>query len=646
MIPFPTHALCVAALLTGLAAASGTADAAVYYVANTGADGQEGRSPDRAWQTLARVNAAGLKPGDRVLFRCGDTWRGQLVPKSGGPEGPVTYGAFGSGPKPLLLGSVAKNDPAGWREQGGSIWMTTDHAMVGANRLPNPIFAKDMAGWALHTEQGAAAEIARDLEDFDSAPASLRVQCTVSGHRGNHIQLVVGPLRIERGRMYRLSFRAKASRPISLLSPTLHKNGPPWTEYSPSLPLGWNRLGARWTLCTQFYEATVTAEDARLTFYLGTRLPANTTLHLDTVEFAEATAPELLWCDVGNIIFDDGAACGVKVFQERELNASGKYWYDENQHLVKLCSVRNPAEEHRKIECALRTHIISQSHTHHVVYEGLALRYGAAHGIGGGDTHHIVVRDCEFGFIGGGDQYGGGRTVRFGNGVEFWGSAHDNLVERCLFYEIYDAALTNQNDGQREEQYNLCYRYNVIANSEYSFEYWNRPADSRTWNIRFENNTCVGAGHGWGHVQRPDPSGRHLCFYDSPAAAEKIVIRNNIFFKAKGNAFYAPGWDDTALASLAMDHNCWFQDAGTMIHLKRADYAMGGFARYQARHKLDQDSLAADPLLLDPVARDFHLKVGSPCIDHGTEAGTIADFEGTPVPQGDAPDIGAYEHRP
>ena len=60
----------------------------------------------------------------------------------------------------------------------------------------------------------------------------------------------------------------------------------------------------------------------------------------------------------------------------------------------------------------------------------LALKYGAAHGIGGRNTHHITSRNCDFGYIGGGDQIGGDRTVRFGNGVEFWGDAHDNLVER------------------------------------------------------------------------------------------------------------------------------------------------------------------------------------------------------------------------
>jgi predicted dehydrogenase len=49
----------------------------------------------------------------------------------------------------------------------------------------------------------------------------------------------------------------------------------------------------------------------------------------------------------------------------------------------------------------------------YVIYEDLDLRYGGAHGIGGGSTHHIIVKDCDLLYIGGGDQFGGDRTVRY-----------------------------------------------------------------------------------------------------------------------------------------------------------------------------------------------------------------------------------------
>ena len=124
-----------------------------------------------------------------------------------------------------------------------------------------------------------------------------------------------------------------------------------------------------------------------------------------------------------------------------------------------------------------------------------------------------MIRDCDVAWIGGGHQFTGpdGKPIRFGNGIEFWENAYDNLVEGCRIWEIYDAALTNQG-SQNNSQINITYRDNVIWNSEYSFEYWNRGPESTTRNIRFEHNTCVNAGLGWGHAQRRIPTAATSCF--------------------------------------------------------------------------------------------------------------------------------------
>jgi len=49
-------------------------------------------------------------------------------------------------------------------------------------------------------------------------------------------------------------------------------------------------------------------------------------------------------------------------------------------------------------------------------------------------------------------------------------------------------------------------------------------------------------------------------------------------------------------------------------------------------------------VFLDPDARDFHLKNGSPAIDAGMDLGLTKDHDGRIVPIGAAPDIGAYEY--
>ena len=52
-----------------------------------GDDAQDGLKPETAWRSLTRVNRASLAPGDQVLFRRGQAWRGQLLPRSGEASG-------------------------------------------------------------------------------------------------------------------------------------------------------------------------------------------------------------------------------------------------------------------------------------------------------------------------------------------------------------------------------------------------------------------------------------------------------------------------------------------------------------------------------------------------------------------------------
>lgn len=55
-------------------------------------------------------------------------------------------------------------------------------------------------------------------------------------------------------------------------------------------------------------------------------------------------------------------------------------------------------------------------------------------------------------------------------------------------------------------------------------------------------------------------------------------------------------------------------------------------------------NLAMDPLFANAPANDFRLTSGSPAINGGTDIGITTDFAGSiTVPQGGAPDIGAYE---
>ncbi len=584
------------------------AQARTFYVdATRGDDAKDGLKPESAWRSLAQVNHASLSPGDRVLFRRGQMWRGQLVPQSGDTHGVITYGAFGEGNKPVLLGSVAADRPQNWEPAGKGLWETAPLRFE-----PAGVLADLQPGhWTLHQESGASCVLTQEKQATDGA-TMLRLDSRNPGTRANHLQLSFPGLTVREGEYYLFTFQAKATRPFAPASVSLMKNGPPWTSYA-AAETALSPIGTNWTEHTIRFHVGRDANDARLTVFLGGALPADGTLWLRPERITKARCNQAtpLSVDVGNIIFDQGKTTGVKKWSEAELRQDGDYLYDARSWQVKLRSDSNPALRHQSIELALRKHIIEQGGRGYVTYENLDLRYGAAHGIGGGGTHHITVRGCDISFVGGGHQLTrpDGHPVRFGNGIEFWSGAHDCLVEDCRIWEIYDAALTNQGDGTNVQE-NITYRRNVIWNSEYSFEFWNRGPESLTRNILFEHNTCVDAGLGWAHGQRPDPNGRHLMFYDNSSATTNVVIRYNIFCRATDSLLRLQGRDWTA--ALTMDYNCWFQPRGAWVLWGNQNVGADGFADFMHRRGLDLHSCMTDPKFVDAAQRNYSLAPDSP----------------------------------
>ena len=85
------------------AAAGGT----VYYVSPTGNDANSGTSPCAPWQSMTKVDSAGLGPGDTVAFQGGQTFTAPLSPfsnESGARAQPLTFTSYGSGQAQLAGG--------------------------------------------------------------------------------------------------------------------------------------------------------------------------------------------------------------------------------------------------------------------------------------------------------------------------------------------------------------------------------------------------------------------------------------------------------------------------------------------------------------------------------------------------------------
>lgn len=83
-----------------------------YYVdSRSGDDASSGSSPSSAWKTLAKVNGTTFQSGDRIFFRSGSSWTGQLWPKgSGTAEHPIIIDKYGGEILPVINGAGLAED--------------------------------------------------------------------------------------------------------------------------------------------------------------------------------------------------------------------------------------------------------------------------------------------------------------------------------------------------------------------------------------------------------------------------------------------------------------------------------------------------------------------------------------------------------
>jgi len=90
-----------------------------YYLSGSGNDLDKGTSPETSWRSIDRLNSQKLQAGDSILFRCGDTFSGEIAVKtSGTAKKPISYSAFGVGTNPIITGAI---EIANWEIAGRNI---------------------------------------------------------------------------------------------------------------------------------------------------------------------------------------------------------------------------------------------------------------------------------------------------------------------------------------------------------------------------------------------------------------------------------------------------------------------------------------------------------------------------------------------
>jgi hypothetical protein len=202
------------------------------------------------------------------------------------------------------------------------------------------------------------------------------------------------------------------------------------------------------------------------------------------------------------------------------------------------------------------------------VFEDLAFKYSGVHGFATIDAHHIVMRRCDFDYIGG-VVWDRPLKIRLGNAFELWNDCHDVTMEDCRCYEVYDSCFTHQGPG---EACPVAYNLRVTGNR---FEKYGMAAyearDKVTAGMLFADNVCLDAGLGFSMQDEtpprrseiwPQPMGHHLFIWRMPAGSEggRTEVKNNTFGAAPYGAHVYSIVSSEAEAQFEFEGNAYVSD--------------------------------------------------------------------------------------
>lgn len=316
--------------------------------------------------------------------------------------------------------------------------------------------------------------------------------------------------------------------------------------------------------------------------------------------------------EVCNLVFNCGGSCGILRWELDDLRSPGDWYYSgfgkqqQGGDTLYLCSPTNPGRTYNGIECVLWGQRKLAGGERHIIIENLSFQNSGVHGYQEFHVQDVVIRDCDFRFIGGA-VWNRERRIRFGNAVELWDGARDVLVEGCFFDNIYDSGVTHQGGGTRNIPERLFFRNNLFIDVGLAAYESREPSRD----VYFEHNTCVNAGGGFSMQGEtpprrsdpyPQPVGYHVWAWMIEPGTQpgNVYVRDNVFCESFGPAVCL-SIDPADAKCFVLDRNTyWKTTPGRLIEWGGGKgYAPSEFARYQAECSNDVHSQIARPRIAD-----------------------------------------------
>jgi uncharacterized repeat protein (TIGR02543 family) len=245
-------------------------------------------------------------------------------------------------------------------------------------------------------------------------------------------------------------------------------------------------------------------------------------------------------------------------------------------------------------------------------------------------------------------EYIDGFTIRgcriyenYMEGLNVKRGGRNGVIENCVLYA--NGLINIYQDGAS----NIDIRYNRIYDCTYNagIEFGLETNTYGNDNIAIHHNLFWGNSGG-------------VSFWSAggiTAQTSNIRIHNNTFFGNEFGVHWKSGATNHYSGTNSITNNVFWQSGSTWWGIKDDTIGDQGIGRTSIGYNVFQQGastdttgtnarVVTDPGFANASADDFHLRAGSPCIDVGTNIGMARDYDGTAIPQGSAPDIGAYEY--
>ncbi|HUD02809.1 MAG TPA: choice-of-anchor Q domain-containing protein, partial [Candidatus Paceibacterota bacterium] len=676
--------------------APGLAFAATYYVDSSITDTNVGSAtPDctnydpiaftcsggsaSAYKTVADINAfSALAPGDSVLFRKGQIWREMLtVPSSGSAGNIITFGSYGSGAKPIITGSDLATGWSAYSTSGN--YGDTNGSANGTEYTGNVYWHQITVGVT-----GTVSQI--QLYVGASAPAGHYHVALYTDNSNQPGSLVANSTSIEK-----TTLTTNAWNTFTFASNPSVTAGTYWIategdhDFSRERPVAGS--GGRESYQTIAYGAFPATATPASTFNYAldyseyiTVLASSTTVWQAT----DATQPLSVWFN---------GIHGTLVAGTSSIVSANQWYWASN--VLYVYSTSNPGTAYTApgIEVGARSMAIYLNWVNYITIDGLELRHSnglywgllelntATHNtIKNSTIHEGYYSDIHVSSTGSGSNNNvvtnniisnsyltsqlvidtsGSNTVQ-----QNTFSGDSGSVADFIFLTVANNNIV-QNNTLSSPGANLFNGIYIKDGSSFNIVRYNnisgmpgpavqiRGATASNHSNQVYDNVISGAGlaiqsdgdFGSGndgtvienntiYASASNSNGIHLTHTNT-----NTVVKNNIVSVGAADAFNVAAASETGLVS---NYNLFRNTSGNLIIWGTNNYTLAQFASYQSASSHDANSLTSDPLFTS--TSDFHLLAGSPAINAGTNVSLTSDYAGTSVPQGPAPDIGAYEY--